>query len=174
MCACASCLAVASQYVLSTTLPVAMHKRAHAVCQAQAHFPSLQVRCNMHAALIKASTSIALTDWWMYSWVTFRVKDFCDAAAVVMQESAGPLRGTINVWYGLTLNFGIFIDAGFVGHAGICRTPMRPYPRRAPASSCCTVWWKSCLRAMQTAPQPTPTDCSWAGFWTSLSASSAS
>jgi len=50
-----------------------MHNRVHAVCQAQAHTPSLQACCNMHATFVKISTSIALTDWWMYSWVTLRV-----------------------------------------------------------------------------------------------------
>lgn len=58
--------------------------------------------------------------------------------------------------------------------AGTCKTQMHQSPPRAPASSCCTVWWRSCLHAMGIEPLPTPTGCSWAGFWMSLSASSAS
>lgn len=58
--------------------------------------------------------------------------------------------------------------------AGTCRTPMHRSPPKAPASSCCTAWWRSCLHAMGIEPLPTPTGCSWAGFWMSLSASSAS
>ena len=40
---------------------------------------------------------------------------------------------------------GIFHNTVFGGHAGVCRTPMRRCQHRAPASSCCTVWWRSCL-----------------------------
>ena len=125
----------------------------------------------LHAPLVKVSTSVAHTDCYMYSWVFQRV---CGCCSTDCCGQKGNCRTFTRQYHRLAWD-GIRVEnCVFVGHAGICRTPMRQCQHRAPASSCCTVWWRSCLPAMQTAPQLTPTACSWAGFWMSLLASSAS
>lgn len=44
--------------------------------------------------------------------------------------------------------------------AGTCRIQTHRCPLKVPASSCCTVWLRSCLPATAIEPLPTPTGCS--------------